>query len=186
MIAYIDESLRVRDHLYVVAAGLAAPAGARELVAELRKALPGRSPRFHWRNESEETRMRMLDRIHELGLETFAVCYCEERPRWSERGRIQAIKRLLWELQQHQVVELILESRGEVNDERDRKTIFRAQRAGHASRSLSYRFATPYREPLLWVPDAVAGAVSASYADGMDKYLDRLADRRPLIVDVAD
>jgi hypothetical protein len=54
---------------------------------------------------------------------------------------------------------LILESRQERNNQRDRRRIMAAQRAGKASVELTYRFGLPSSEPLLWLADAVASAV---------------------------
>ena len=53
--------------------------------------------------------------------------------------------------------------------------IIAAQKAKTAPVDLTYRFSRPQAEPGLWLPDAVAGAVSASLADGAT-YLDLLGD----------
>jgi hypothetical protein len=183
MKAFVDESIRSREHLYVVAAALIVPDGLD--VGEALSRIPhGRAPRFHWRNESDAQRMRMLDLVRELGLRSIATCYVADRPRWQERGRLKAFGRLLWELKQERVLELVIESRGEPNDGKDRQMIARAQRAGSAMAEMAYRFERPHKNPLLWLPDALAGAVGASYADSVDRYLDRLGAARPHIIDV--
>ena len=97
-VVYVDESVRSRDRLYVVAAGLIAQDDDEEMLGALRRVPPGRSKRFHWRLEREDSRMRMLATIRTLQLRTFAACYCADRPRWSQRGRVQALKGLLWRL----------------------------------------------------------------------------------------
>lgn len=88
MIAYVDESIRSRDRLYVVAAGLVAPRNTTEVREVLHRIPPGRSRRFHWRTEQEPSRLRMVDAIRDLELRTFAACYCSDHTRWSKRGRI--------------------------------------------------------------------------------------------------
>lgn len=97
---------------------------------------------------------------------------------------MQAIKALLWEFQAHspEVRELVIETRGLHADTEDRKTIAQAQRSGYASQRPSYRFESP-RNPLLWVPDAIAGAVASSLADGVDRYVEQLGKATPRIVE---
>lgn len=56
---------------------------------------------------------------------------------------------------------------------KDRQTIIQAKQAAE---SLIYRFERPDAEPLLWLPDAVAGAVSAAEAQER-RYLDLLRER---------
>ena len=176
--------MRARDHLYVVAAALIAPAQTAEAIEVLRTVPAGRSPRFHWRNEREPTRLRMLEAIRDLGLVSIATCYLADRARWGERGRVKSLGRLLWELRELGVAEMILERRNEADDAKDRKLIARAQRRQEAPAAMTYRFERPYDHPLLWVPDAVAGAVAHSFADGVDRYLDHLGVARPTIIDV--
>jgi hypothetical protein len=183
VIGYIDESLRAQVALYVVAACLVAPPDVKEIADELRRVPAGRAHRFHWRNESEAVRRRMLDTICELGLPTYAALYRADHPNWGRRGRVQAIKRLLWEFRAYgpEVHELVIESRGRYGDAEDRKVIGRAQRSGHASQQLIYQFESA-RNPLLWVPDAIAGAVASSFADGDDRYLKQLGEAAPRIL----
>jgi len=49
-----------------------------------------------------------------------------------------------------------------------------AQKAGHLTRELRYAFERPNREPLLWLPDLVAGTVSYSRAGLDQQYLEHL------------
>lgn len=66
---------------------------------------------------------------------------------------------------------MVIESRQEHNDRKDRREILGAQRAGVASEGLRYRHARPKDEPLLWLPDALAGAIGTSIADGDQELL---------------
>ena len=70
----------------------------------------------------------------------------------------------------------MFESRENHNDAKDRQTIIQAKKAKHAAESLTYRFERSDAEPLLWLPDAVAGAVSAAEAQER-RYLDLLRER---------
>jgi len=62
-----------------------------------------------------------------------------------------------------------LESRQDHNDHKDRREIYRAIAAGVGSSSLAYRHDGPIQEPLLWLPDAIAGALGLSIATGFDE-----------------
>jgi hypothetical protein len=182
-VAYADESVRSRDRLYVVAAALVAPSESDDVLEALRQVPPGRSRRFHWRLEREESRMRMLATIRRLRLSTFAACYCADRRRWSQRGRVQALKGLLRRLRDEGVARMVIETRGEHGDAEDRRVIYHAQRSGHASSKLTYCFDAPVN-PFLWVPDAIAGAVGSVFADGIARYIDELEDARPCVFDL--
>jgi len=75
----------------------------------------------------------------------------------------------------------VFESRGTVGDARDRE-IVQAMRVRQAIRpGFRADHAGPLGEPLLWLPDAVAGAVRASY-DGDPSYLDVMRPRVELHV----
>ena len=79
----------------------------------------------------------------------------------------------MWDLRELDVDELVIESRDERNDRKDRRLIIAAQKACTAPPGLTYRFSRPQAEPGLWLPDAIAGAVSASLANDAP-YLDLL------------
>ncbi len=64
------------------------------------------------------------------------------------------------------MLDVLLESRTHLDSE-DR-ALLGAQKAGHLTRELRYAFERPNLEPLLWLPDLVAGAVSYSRA-GLDQ-----------------
>ncbi len=168
MTAFVDESLRQGPNgLYVIAAVVvtldfdAARDAARSML------LRGQH-RFHWRDENDRRRRLMIDRISELGVGCRAYVCRPVAVRREPRARALCLNGLLWDLWQDDVVELVIESRQEHNDRRDRRTIVGAQRAQRAHPDLSYRFAWPEVEPLLWLADAVAGAVSAAVGERAD------------------
>ena len=178
--AYVDESMRQGPAgLYVVATVVIAedPDRARQAA---RSVLLGRQARYHWHGENEPQRRRMLDVIAELEVTVIAYTCRPVAATKSERARALCLDRLLWDLTTDprlaEVTALVLESRQEHNDRKDRRIIAAAQRSRRAPRELRYRHERPDVEPLLWFPDAVAGAVSAHLAGDTNRYLDRLAD----------
>jgi hypothetical protein len=118
----------------------------------------------------------MLEMFVRLSLESSIYVHEPLASRGDGRARSLCLNALLWDLWQRRVDELVVESRQEHGDYRDRQTIAFAQRARAASPILRYRFERPHHEPLLWLADAIAGAATASLADGAP-YLKHLGDR---------
>ena len=161
--AYIDEAFSAGPvGAYVVAAVLVPSGRADGLRLELRHLFRDRKGRFHWHHEKDSFRLRMLEFIGDAGVAAVSVSTCLRDAREQERARGLAIDRLLWEMRTHGPAHLILESRQERNDQRDRRRIMAAQKAGKASVDLTYGFGRPDGEPLLWLADAVASAVLAA------------------------
>jgi hypothetical protein len=74
--------------------------------------------------------------------------------------RAALLRTLVADLDGSLVSELLVESRGPRNDARDRQVIATAT-ADAEPTGLAYGHARPEDEPLLWLADALAGAVSA-------------------------
>ena len=171
MAHFIDESFRPSVPVYVVASVQVDAHHAARLRYDIKGLLPPRAGRFHWRNESEASRFRMLEVL--TGSEAIAEVYVCTATQKQERSRTQCIELMLWDLMTGDAPELVFESRQEHNDRRDRSKILNSQKRGAAPELLRYSFELPHREPLLWLADAAAGAVSASYA-GDGRYVARL------------
>lgn len=71
---------------------------------------------------------------------------------------------------------LVIKSRQEHNDRKDRREILGAQRAGVAEPDLVYRHGQPKLEPPLWLPDAIAGAIGMSLADDQHELFSALPE----------
>jgi hypothetical protein len=175
MHAYIDEAIRQNgDGLYVVAAVIVAPIDldrARRAALGVPKA---GQRRFHWHNESEAQRLLMLQTIRALDLRVRAYQVAASA-RKLERARALCIERLVWDLVELDIDELTFETRQAHNDARDRRTVIHAQKAGVAPGELHYGFERPEAEPLLWLADASAGAVTAALAGERGAYLEAIA-----------
>jgi len=123
--------------------------------------------RWHFRDERPSSRRKFLAEVAELHeLEVVAVAFCCPTPsqRKSEQARVRCIWNLVAELRDRGVQTAVFESRQEHNDRKDRREIMGAQRDGVAAADLVYRHGRPKEEPLLWLPDAIAGAVGLSVA----------------------
>jgi len=133
-----------------------------------------RARRVHWREERPTRRRRLAAAVASLDVRHIAVVATDADPGKQERARRQCLKRLLWELDHGlDVARLTLESRRE-RDRHDIAAVTGFRRAHLISSVLRIDHALPAQEPLLWFPDIVAGAVSASRAGAID-YLNLLA-----------
>jgi hypothetical protein len=161
--AYVDESLsdgRLDPDTYMLAAAVGDADGlgqARELMRDL---LQAGQRKLHWRDESDKRRFLVIAAVARAPLEYLVVVYKGRRGESLGRRRGQCLKRLCFELDQSGVTRMVLESRGTKDDQRDRKTIdaFRASKT--VSGALRMEHASGPAEPLLWLPDAVCGAMT--------------------------
>ncbi len=176
--AYGDESQpdrRVAPGEYVLAFALVGDAAAeetRELVRGLK--LPGQR-KLHWHSEDERRRRDLtkfvadLDTAHLVAVRTHATEH-------SERRRRMCLKRLLPELEQRGVTAVALEAR-EKRQNADDVALIQALRAGRELRAtLRMQHPRGPGEPLLWIADIVAGAVTA-HRQGQSEHYERLASR---------
>lgn len=178
--AWVDESI----HLDVEAGGIYVLAAAiihedrdlDDIRRQLRRLVPRRQVRLHWHTEGEGARMRVIDTIAELRLEHVVVIRAGVDPKRQERARRKGLERLVFELSQRAVAQMIVESRGPKLDGHDRD-LMAAQRGFQAAGSdINVSFARPLEEPMLWIPDAVAGAIALARSGRESRYYNTLID----------
>ena len=161
--AWVDESMQMpsleRDGLYLLAAAVASPTGCDPMRDDLRELLLKGARRLHWRDESAPRRAKIASAIADHDLVHVVVIGAPIDARRQERARRLCLERLVFELGILDVSQVWLESRtGSLND-RDRR-MFAALHAKQAMPTdFHIDFALPTEEPMLWVADAVAGAV---------------------------
>jgi len=169
MRAYVDESGRTAaPGLYVLAAVVVLTGQEDEVRAVLRSGLRHRRQRFHWREEEHTDQETMAKLVGELQLASVVAVATPVDTKRPERARRLCLTRLLWELEHRNVHDVLLESRGDAQDRDDRRHIANTQRARHVEPDLVYAFGNPRAEPLLWLPDLVAGAVNRAHFDELD------------------
>ena len=163
--AWVDES--GSDHVqdpgtYVLAAaigrrgprgshsrtGLPAAATRSEQVALARR---GRTPARHHRERRRRLRYRLRGRrTHRRN---------QDR---AERRRRKCLERLLLELERRVVTDVVLEFRGPADDRRDIHMLNALRGRRYVSTSIRLSHVIGRLEPMLWIPDAVCGAVTSS------------------------
>jgi hypothetical protein len=118
--------------------------------------------RLHWVAESTKRRDLIVETVAALGVVAIVVVGSPVHRQKQERARRCCLERLLYELDQLGVNQAWLESRAPAQNKRDRSLVDSARRKGLLSYRTSIEFARPLQEPMLWLPDAVAGAVTAA------------------------
>ncbi|WP_436701061.1 hypothetical protein [Nocardioides sp. BYT-33-1] len=167
--AWVDESVSVGGDapgFYVLAASVADPGGAEAMRSALRELVPKPRRRLHWHSEEAATRREVIERIAELNAIHVVVVRDLPDARRQERARRLCLERLLFELDQLEVARVWLESRGSVADGRDQLMVAALRGSGAVSAALRVGLARPLDEPMLWLPDAVAGVVRHSRRTG--------------------
>ena len=171
---YIDESLRIHQGLYVLAAVIIADADADRHRQALRGLLYRRQLRLHWRDESTRRRSQLIAAACQLRHTGAVVIAAGVGPGRQERARRKCIERLLGELASRGIASVVFERRHKELDARDRAMIAALQRQQSLPAALHATWQPPAGEPLLWLPDIAAGAASLAET-GYDTYWKELA-----------
>ncbi|SDU67138.1 DUF3800 domain-containing protein [Jiangella alkaliphila] len=177
-VAYVDESIRTTDGVYVLAAVILEEPDCADARARV-NGLSQRGLPFHWRLELAPRRQTAVELVADLASLHLVVIGAPVNPRRQERARRQCMESLLFHLQAAGVAQVWLEARNTAADRRDIDAVdrFRSRRViGH---SIRIDHDQPSREPLLWLADIVAGTVSAAEG-GEPAYRDVIA---PMLTD---
>jgi hypothetical protein len=177
--ARIDESVLVgndqRPGTYTLAAVVADHAAIESLREELRALTERKLVRLHWVAESAKRRDVIAGTIAGLDIVAIVVVGSPVQRQKQERARRCCLEHLFYELDRLGVSQVWLESRAPSQDQRDRSLVDSARDKGLLSRRTMVGFARPLQEPMLWLPDAIAGAVTAANL-GEPRWLLALSD----------
>lgn len=157
-----------KDGLYLLAAVVADPGLCDSVRDGLRSLVWKAAGRLHWRDETPARRRKIAELIGIQDVAHVVVVGAPVDYRRQERARALCLERLLFELDQLGVSQVWLETRHFALNERDLKLVEALRGRRSVSLGIRVEFARPKDEPMLWVPDAVAGAVNAAVSDGKD------------------
>jgi hypothetical protein len=164
--AWVDESVITGpiggSGTYTMAAVVTEGGRCTELRRSLRDLMIKPGVRLHWVGESTKRRDLIAEAVARMDIAAIVTVGAPMERSRQERARRCCLERLLYELDQFGVSEACLESRTAVQDRRDLRLVDAARRKQLVSRDLQVSFARPSGEPLLWLPDVVAGAMSAA------------------------
>ncbi|MCL2780065.1 MAG: hypothetical protein FWD74_00975 [Actinomycetia bacterium] len=173
---WVDESVQQTHggHFYVLAAALADSEGCEPVRDALRALLPAKARRLHWRAETERQHIKIVETIAAAtaagsGLSGLVIVGAPVNPRRQERARRLCLERLLFELGLLGIKQVWAEARAPTLNRRDLSLVAALRKTGTVPHSLSYDFAKPAgaeAEPMLWIPDAVAGVVGTARKTG--------------------
>jgi hypothetical protein len=121
-----------------------------------------REVRLHWVAESTKRRDLIAHAISTLDIAAIVTVGSPMDRSKQERARRCCLERLLFELDQFGVAEIWLESRRAAQDGHDMRLIDSARDKRLVARRTTVNFARPTGDAMLWLPDAVAGAVTAA------------------------
>lgn len=165
--AWVDESVIVGgpSHAvgaYTMAAVVADTAAVHDIRTGLRGLTLKRGGRLHWVDESVKRRDDIAAAVAAIDLAAIVTVGSPVHRSKQERARRYCLERLSYELGRLGVSQIWLESRGATPDRRDLALVDYARDKGLIPPGLKVGFARPRDEPMLWLPDAVAGAVTAA------------------------
>ena len=172
--AYADESSRVRADQYLLASVIVADQQADRHREALLRLLHRTQRRLHWRDESSKRRALLVSAVRQLPCTGAVVTATGVTPRRQERARRKCIERLLAELADQGITAVVFERRHEELDARDRAMVAALRRQRSVPAWLRVSWVAAADEPLLWLPDIVAGAASLAAA-GDATYWEELA-----------
>lgn len=160
--AWVDESIHVESGLYLVAAAIADPSDCEHHRDTARGLVRRVGGRLHWRDELPKAKLRIAETLGQLDIAHTIVVASPMDPRKQERARRKCLERLLPELEHIGVDQAWFETRTASLNTRDRAMVVALRGAGALAGRLRVDFADPRVEPMLWIPDVIAGAVGAA------------------------
>ncbi|OUZ10556.1 hypothetical protein BHE97_07305 [Aeromicrobium sp. PE09-221] len=92
------------------------------------------------------------------------------------------MQRLLFELDRRSVAHAWIEARQAAQDRRDQEMVASLHGSGAISPGFTVTFAKPLDDPMLWIPDAVAGMTLAALRDDNHTWLAQLTGSYDLIM----
>lgn len=161
--AWIDESANTSGPCcyYILAASICAVTRVEEVRQRLRALVYPGMLRLHWHDEAMHRRRLIADAVSRFNLTHVSVISTLPDRAKEERARRKCLERILYELDRRHIVRAWIESRNDRQDARDLDMVEAVRGRRLISRGLTVDFARPLHEPMLWLPDAVAGMTNS-------------------------
>lgn len=172
--AWVDESMKVDPEdqgTYILASVVCDPTCCDPVRDLLRSLLQGKEPRLHWRNEDDRRRTKIAAAVGTVDMAAIVVVGVPMAKKKQERARRICMETLMPALEGLGVSRVFMEARTPSLVTRDREQVANLVGKKLITKNLRVLSARPRDEPMLWVPDAVAGAVGAARA-GESQWLD--------------
>ena len=163
--AFVDESMRQAagdQGAYLLVAVVVETARIDEIRQILRSLLYQRQERLHWRDEEPVRRTKIAEVIGGLDLAATVVIGTPLMKSKLERARRKCLEALLPTLEAGGVTRVVMEARTPSLVEADRRMLAAVRGKRLITKGLWVETARPKEEPMLWLPDSVAGAFGAA------------------------
>lgn len=157
-VAYVDESMRTFDGEATYYLCAVIDRGIGEVaVQKLRSLVPREARKLHWREMGVSLQGDSLKLVGSFAMDVIVVSGRPINPRKQERARRKCLEVLLPLLGSAGVGRVVMESRSDALDKRDREMAVNLIRKGWLG-SVVLAHMRGSDEPRLWVPDQILGA----------------------------
>lgn len=157
-VAYVDESMRTFDGGTTYYLCAAIDRSMDEIaVQRLRSLMPRGARKLHWREMGVSLQADVLKLVGSLAVDIIVVSGRPINPRKQERARRKCLEVLLPLLGSAGAERVVMESRGDALDKRDREMAVSLIRKGWLG-NVMIAHMRGGDEPRLWVPDQILGA----------------------------
>lgn len=160
--AFADESfLEAPDGGYYILAATAVAPETRAAAQAAMLALNGTraTSKLHWTDLDRRQRQHAAETVAKLAHTHIVIIGSPVPARRQERARAKCLERLVIEAHALGVGAVVIESRTQVLNARDLRTVVGARYQLPKGQEFTISHVAGVSEPLLWIPDIVAGAV---------------------------
>lgn len=172
--AWVDESMHVDHGIYLLVAVVCDPTGCDPYRDTLRSLLDTSQPKLHWGQESPDRRTKIIETVSGFDMTSVVVIGTPMHKRKQERARAVCMESLTIHLAEQGVTQIYLEERESSLNTRDHRVIESIRGKKLIPTELRVDVERPSIEPMLWLPDIVAGAVGQERVRGVSDYVDPL------------
>ena len=178
--AWVDESMHVIDDdgLYILAAVVCDPATCDPARVMLRSLLDAGQSKLHWGAESPERKKKIVRIVAQIDMAAIVIVGTPLAKKKQERARAVCMESLVVQLAAMEVTHVLLEERTPSLNLADSRLVDAIRGKKLIPTRMRIDTGRPSAEPMLWLPDVVAGAVGADRVRGNPGYLDVI---RPMV-----
>lgn len=174
LIAVMDETtpqMGAGVYYVLTTAVIMTPEGLAVDIGGLFADTPGRIRPFHWVREGVAVKQRMIDIIVAGGVVAISRYQSVGRKKQGQ-ARTLLVKAIAEDLAHEQIVHLMIESGDRSTDARDKAALLdHFRERGGVPFTFDWR---PKQEPLLWIADAINGAIHADLMGGDTSWFEQL------------
>lgn len=178
MRVFVDESVHTAVGVCAVAAVAVDDARAASARADLRSLLPPGAARLHWNNDSPQLRASTVGLVAQYGEQCRVYLGYFDSDKRQDAARERCIAHMYDDLgNSPPFEELVLDKRSPAQDTRDTVIMSGECRRLQLAHPPTFRHDGTLTEELLWLADALAGAVCEHVVKGDPTFVRALASR---------